>query len=62
MVAKIKLYFSEVASELRKVNWPSRNQLVSQTILVLVSILVSMAIVAVIDLGLTKLLEMIISE
>lgn len=50
-------YIGEVRTEMSKVTWLTRQDLVRHTIVVIASILVAMLIVAVIDLGLTKLVE-----
>lgn len=60
MIAKIRLFFSETILELRKVKWPTRKLLFYHTILVIVSILVTGAVVAAIDFGLAKILEIAI--
>ncbi len=51
---RIVQYYREVISELRKVIWPSRNELVTYSVVVLVFITVVTAFVATLDYGLTK--------
>jgi preprotein translocase subunit SecE len=53
--ARIALYYRQVVAELRKVIWPTRNELVTYTIVVLVFVLALMTIVGLLDLGLAKL-------
>jgi preprotein translocase subunit SecE len=48
-------YIREIISEMRKVLWPSRNELVTYTIVVIVFVVVMIAMVAGMDLGLAKL-------
>jgi preprotein translocase subunit SecE len=48
-------YIREIISEMRKVLWPSRNELVTYTIVVIVFVVVMISIVAGLDLGLAKL-------
>lgn len=48
-------FFRQVVAELRKVVWPTQNQLTTYFIVVLVFVLVMMAIVSLLDLGLGNL-------
>jgi len=45
----------ETVSEMRKVLWPSRREMTTYTIVVLVFVVVMVAVVALLDLGLAKL-------
>ena len=45
----------ESISELRKVLWPSRNELVTYSIVVIVFVVIMVAIVAGLDIGFAKL-------
>ncbi len=49
--ARIGLFYRQVVGELRKVIWPTREQLTTYWAVVLVFVLVVMAIVSVLDLG-----------
>jgi preprotein translocase subunit SecE len=49
------LFYRQVVAELRKVVWPTQQQLTTYFIVVLAFVLVMMAIVSVLDLGLGKL-------
>ena len=42
-------YFSEVNTELRRVNWPTRNEVINYTIVVLVTLAVVTALIAGLD-------------
>ena len=53
--ARIGLFYRQIVSELRKVVWPTRKQLTTYTAVVLVFVTVVIAIVSLMDLGLTKL-------
>lgn len=55
----IRKYFRGVASEMKKVSWPSRKELMNTTMVVLAFILIFSVVVGIIDLGLGKLLELI---
>ena len=49
------LFFRQMVAELRKVIWPTRNELVTYTIVCLVFVLFMVAIVTSLDYGFTKL-------
>ena len=46
----IALFYRQVVSELRKVVWPTRNQLLTYTAVVIVFVAIMIAIVSVLDL------------
>jgi preprotein translocase subunit SecE len=48
-------YIREIISEMRKVLWPSRRELVTYTIVVIVFVVIMITIVGFLDLGLAKL-------
>lgn len=62
MFGKIKFFFIGSYAEFKKVIWPSRKQVVSHTLIVLISMFVAMAITAVIDLGFFTLLGKLIER
>jgi len=51
----IPTFYRQVVAELRKVVWPTRDQLVTYFIVVMVFVLIMMAIVSLLDLGFGKL-------
>ena len=53
------VFLKEVISEMRKVTWPTRKELVSYTIVVLTIVTLVAVFFAIIDLGLSQLLELI---
>ena len=53
--SRMALFFRQVIAELRKVVWPTRNQLVTYTVVVLVFVLAMMGIVAALDLAFSQL-------
>ncbi len=59
---RIISYFQEAYGELKKVVWPKRQDVVNHTIIVMASIIVVMAILALIDFGLTKGLQLLIEN
>jgi preprotein translocase subunit SecE len=50
------LFTRQVAAELRKVIWPTRNELVTYTVVALVFVIIMTAIVTSLDYGFTKLM------
>lgn len=48
-------FYRQVVAELRKVVWPTQEQLVTYFVVVMVFVLVMMAIVSLLDLGFGKL-------
>lgn len=60
MIEKIKQYFQGVISESKKVTWPKRKEIINHTLIVVVSVIVLMLVFGSIDLGLSKLLEIVI--
>ena len=53
--SRISLFYRQVGYELRKVVWPTKNQLTTYTAVVLVFVGFIIAVVSVLDLALTKL-------
>lgn len=60
MIQKIINYFTSSYGEMRKVIWPNRQEVISHTIIVVSSIIVSMAVIAAIDYGLFNLIQILI--
>jgi len=54
LFARLRRFLREVVSELRKVIWPARNQMVTYTIVVIVFVVVMVAITAGLDLLFAK--------
>lgn len=54
MLKRLNRFFRQVVAELRKVNWPTRRELVVYTTVVVVFVVVMMAIIAVYDLAFTE--------
>ena len=60
MIEKAIFYFKSSYEELKKVVWPSRQEVTSHTVIVVTSIIVSMGLIALLDLGLFNILEILI--
>lgn len=52
MMEKIQNFFIGSYDEFKKIIWPSKKVVISHTVMVIVSIIVSMAIIALLDFGL----------
>ena len=50
---RLALFYRQVIAELRKVVWPTRNQLTTYTTVVIVFVVIMIALVTVIDYGLS---------
>jgi preprotein translocase subunit SecE len=57
----IPKYFNDIWKELSKVTWPTRKEVVSHTLIVLISCAVAVLVVAAIDQGLSTLISYLIS-
>lgn len=60
MLQKITNYFTGSYEELKKVTWPSRQEIISHTVIVILSILISLGIIALLDLLFLNLIEMLV--
>lgn len=55
-------FFREAKSELKKVSWPNKEQLIHNTVIILVFILITTAILSVLDIGFAKLFQFLTSS
>ncbi|WP_290923298.1 preprotein translocase subunit SecE [Halodesulfovibrio sp.] len=60
-VTQLKEFFEESQVEIKKVVWPSRKETVTTSIAVLALVVVMSLFLGFVDLGLTKLVEYILS-
>lgn len=56
---RLTKYFREVRSELRKVAWPNRKELVNNTLLVLFVVFIVAVFIGVVDLGVSSILNLL---
>lgn len=56
--ARIGRYFREVRAELRKVIWPNRSELITYTIVVLVTVAVISLFLGLVDIAVSELLTL----
>ncbi len=57
--AKIRVFFENVAEEMKKCTWPSRDALVESTLLVMITLVILAGYVAGIDLVLINLIKLL---
>ncbi|MER2059194.1 MAG: preprotein translocase subunit SecE [Niallia sp.] len=53
-------YFREVGRELRKVSWPKKKELTNYTLTVLITVVFFAIFFAVVDLGISELIRLIL--
>jgi preprotein translocase subunit SecE len=58
-VEKLKKYFKETIAEMRKMTWPTKDELIGSTIVVVVVSVVLSAFIFVVDQGLTAAINAI---
>ncbi len=58
--SRFKKFFREVKAEMKKVSWPNKQELISYTIIVFVTVLFVVALIWLYDAIFTKVLEDII--
>lgn len=54
-------FFGEVISELKKVRWPNRKELTTYSVVVLVTVVLMAVFFWIIDLGISRLIDLILS-
>lgn len=59
--ASLREYFEESKIELKKVNWPARKEVRVTAIAVLILVVVMSVFLGILDIGLVKLMELILS-
>lgn len=57
--ARMKKFFKDTKSELKKVTWPTKEQLIHNTGVIIVFIIIITAILSVLDFGFAKLFQLI---
>ena len=62
MANKIANFFKEINLELAKVSWPTRDELIGSTVIVLVSLAILSAFIGVCDLVLSKIVNIIMAR
>ena len=57
MIGKIKQFVSDVTKEMKKVSWPSREQLKESTMVVIVTTLIFTVVIYIIDFAFGEILK-----
>ena len=60
ITAKVRQFLIEAKAELKKVTWPSRKQTIASTAVVIVVVVILSVFLSLIDLGLTKVVKLIL--
>jgi len=59
MIERIKLYLSETRTELKKVTWPSRQDLIDSTKVVIVATLIVTVFIGLVDQVLSRIIKLV---
>ena len=59
---KAMKFFRETKSELKKVSWPSKSQLVNNTVVILTFIIIAIVVLSLLDIGFEKILSFVINR
>lgn len=57
---KVREFFHDVLVEFRKVSWPNRREVTGSTTVVIVVVMVLAVFLAVVDIGLSRLVELVL--
>ena len=57
LVRASSAYFKETKEELLKVTWPTRKEVIAHTAIVIITVLIAAAIIALIDYGLIQVIK-----
>lgn len=60
MLKRIKNFFKEVKLEVKKVNYPSKDELVGSTWVVITTVVVISVFLGIVDLGLSKIIKLLV--
>jgi preprotein translocase subunit SecE len=61
VIEKVKKFFAEVYAELKKVSWPSREEIRGSTMVVIVTVIIMAIVIGVVDRILSFGLEKVLS-
>ena len=57
---RLMKFFRETKSEMKKVSWPSKDQLVRNTVVILAFVIIMTIVLSLVDFGFEKLLSLIV--
>ena len=60
-IEKITQFLKEVRFELKRVTWPSRKETIAGTAVVVIIVLIAASFLGIVDIGLSKLIKMVLS-
>jgi preprotein translocase subunit SecE len=60
ILTRVKRFLSEARTELKKVTWPTRKQALASTAVVIVVVIIVSVFLSLVDLGLTKIIKLIL--
>lgn len=61
MIARVKNFFSEVKVETKKVNYPTREELIGSTWVVISAVFFISFFLGIIDIGLAKIVKLLVN-
>lgn len=60
MIKKTKLFYNEVQSEMKKVSWPTREELVESTVIVMISVAALAVFIGAVDFVLSRMISVVL--
>jgi len=60
MIEKLKAFFHDVKIEAKKVNYPSKDELVGSTWVVITTVVISSLFLGIVDLSLSKIIKLLV--
>jgi preprotein translocase subunit SecE len=61
-IQKVTQFLKEVRFELKRVTWPSRKETFAGTMVVLIIVFIAASFLGIVDMGLSELIRMILSN
>lgn len=55
-------FFKGLVEELKKVNWPTRKEVINMSLTVIISVAVAIVLIGLIDFGYSRILEIMITK
>ncbi len=57
---RVKVFFNDVKVEAKKVNYPSKDELIGSTWVVITTVIIASVFLGIIDLGLAKIIQLLV--
>ena len=61
IIDRVVLFFREVKVEIKKISWPQRKETIASTSIVIISVLIIGIFLGIVDVGLARLVKLILS-